>query len=81
MSGLLKKRGNIITGGEAMNLDVQQIEILILESTLRSSIEYEQRCLRRLHKAQDDYSEASVAVIKQANELEEKRRQYLRRAV
>lgn len=64
-----------------MNLTIEQLEILMLESALNSAKEYELRCNRRAKLANEEAFVASQNVIKMANQLEAARQNFLRRTV
>lgn len=61
-----------------MNLSIKQVELLLLESALERAKEFEHRCRRRHRATWEELQAAEHATIRQANLVEERRREILR---
>jgi hypothetical protein len=61
-----------------MTISIQELKIIMMENALRNTIEYENRCRRRMQDAQDILQTAMATTIRHANELEEAKRTWIR---
>lgn len=62
-------------------MTLEEVTIIIMESALERTKEYEIRCQRRMGQAQHELQEAMSSVRLKKNELEALRNRYLRSVV